>query len=822
MGDFNVSLNVGESAAGSSCSTLAMREFRECVDNINMSDLNQSSFQYTWNQRPNSLSGILKKIDRAMANDGFISLYTNSYVIFQPYRISDHSPAVLKIPVATMKKPKPFKFSNYIAKHADFHDTVATVWNQNIQGHATYCVVKKLHLLKSPMRKLMWSKGDIHKKESEVLKSYNEILLEEESLLKQKAKIEWLRVGDSNSAYFHRVVKGRSNRNRIETVTDSHGNLLEGAAVPIAFVQHYENFLGTSVVCEEVLDPGSLFTNRVTPQHARNMIHPITVQEVKDAVFGIGDNKSPGPDGFTAAFFKEAWDIIGNDVFKAMQQFFVNGQILREINNTVITLLPKVPSPSKSTFIPDRRIADNILLTQEIMKNYHRDRGTPRCAFKVDIQKAYDTVDWNFLEATMICFGYPMKMVEWVMACVTSTSYSICVNGDLHGFFKGRRGLRQGDPMSPYLFTLVMEVLTLMLHRNISRSDEFRFHPKCDKLKIVNLCLADDLFLFSYGNASSVKVIRDSLDEFKRCSGLTFLKALPFLLMCLCLLEIKSYWCCLLRVQLISSVLTSMQLYWCSVFILPDAIIKDIGKLLRGFLWCQGEYKAEKAKVKWDDVCLPKEEGGLGIKRLKYWNVALMTSLLWRLLTFKQSLWVKWIHEYKLSRHNIWEVSVSADSTWSWRKLLQIRPIVRKFFMYQIGDGQLASAYSCAIPQLTVGSDKLVWKSHDQLLRDCYVNIMWDSIRPLAKKVPWFHVVWFSHAIPRHAFLMWLLMGERLKTQDRLKPWELHAKPSLICVLCKESIDNHAHLFFKCFRHKFGQGLYGCFIFRWVATSGRS
>ncbi|XP_071714406.1 uncharacterized protein [Rutidosis leptorrhynchoides] len=219
MGDFNVSLDVGESIAGSSCSTLAMREFRECVDNINMSDLNQSGFQYTWNQRPNSLSSILKKIDRVMANDGFISLYTNSYVIFQPYRISDHSPAVLKIPVATMKKPKSFKFSNYIAKHADFHDTVATVWNQNIQGHVMYCVVKKLHLLKSPMRKLVWSKGDIHKKvielhlhleeaqqaldanphspllrakESEVLKSYNESLLEEESLLKQKAKIEWL------------------------------------------------------------------------------------------------------------------------------------------------------------------------------------------------------------------------------------------------------------------------------------------------------------------------------------------------------------------------------------------------------------------------------------------------------------------------------------------------------------------------------------------------------------------------------------------------------------------------------------------------------
>nr|GEY81380.1 hypothetical protein [Tanacetum cinerariifolium] len=156
----------------------------------------------------------------------------------------------------------------------------------------------------------------------------------------------------------------------IEVITNSTNVVVTGNEVPDVFVAHYESFL-------------------------------VSNDEIKRAMFDIGDGKSPGPDGYTSAFFKKGWDVVGSDVCRAVRDFFDNGKLLKEVNHTFLALIPKgikdVVSENQSAFVPGRRISDNILLTQELMHNYHQDHGQPRCAFKVDIQKAYDTVDWRFL-----------------------------------------------------------------------------------------------------------------------------------------------------------------------------------------------------------------------------------------------------------------------------------------------------------------------------------------------------------------------------------------------------------------------------------------
>ncbi|GJS42362.1 hypothetical protein Tco_0567405, partial [Tanacetum coccineum] len=484
------------------------------------------------------------------------------------------------------------------------------------------------------------------------------------TFLKQKAKFYWLKEGDSNSAYFHKAVKSRVSRSRIDVVTNGDGVLFENENVPSAFVDHYEAFLGQAADNDGFND-ANLFKNCLEEQEALFMVRSISDREVKEALFSMGDDKSPGPDGYTAAFFKEAWDIVGDEVTKAIREFFTNGKLLKELNHTIIALIPKVKSPSRvndyrpisccnvlfkciskiianrikqslkilispnqSAFIPGRSISDNILLTQELMHNYHLDRGTPRCAFKVDIQKAYDTVDWVFLRKILKGFGFHDRMVSWIMECVTTTSYSISINGILHGYFRGKRGLRQGDPLSPYLFTLVMEVLTLMLQRRVMEADNFSYHRYCAKLDLINLCFADDLFLFAYGDVQSARIIKDSLDEFKHASGLTpslpkstayfcnvlnhvklsILNVLPFeegrlpvkylgvplvssrLMVrdCKELVEkvqsrVQDWKNKSLsiagRLQLIRSVIGSMHIFWASVFVIPTRVLLDIEQI---------------------------------------------------------------------------------------------------------------------------------------------------------------------------------------------------------------------------------------------------
>ncbi|GKC93006.1 putative RNA-directed DNA polymerase, eukaryota, reverse transcriptase zinc-binding domain protein [Tanacetum coccineum] len=337
---------------------------------------------------------------------------------------------------------------------------------------------------------------------------------------------------------------------------DSNNIQVRGSKVADVFVSHYHMFLGGDMACNN-LNMDGLFSKKVSADSFSNMARPITNDEIKKAMFSIGEDRAPGPDGFSSAFFKKGWDIVGVDIFHAIRYFFVNGILLKEITHTFIALIPKVTTPLKVNdfwpisccnviykciskiltnriidgikevvsdnqyaFVLGRRISDNILITQELMHNYHPNIGPPRCAFKIDIQKAYDTVDCRFLKCILKGFGFNPRMIKWIIACVTSTSFSLSLNGDIHGFLKGKRGLRQGDPLSPYLFTLVTEILSLILRRKVNLSGLFRFHKHCEDLQIINVCFVDDLFIFARRDVDSANIIRESFDEFKSSSRL--------------------------------------------------------------------------------------------------------------------------------------------------------------------------------------------------------------------------------------------------------------------------------------------------------------
>jgi len=282
-----------------------------------------------------------------------------------------------------------------------------------------------------------------------------------------------------------------------------------------------------------------------------------------------------------------------------------------------------------------------------------------------------------------VAFVFPDSLIRLIMVCVRTPKYSISINGELHGFFTSGWGLRQGDPISPYLFTLVMEVFSGILSARTSLK-EFKYFWRCKAVKLSHLFFADDVFLFSQADRVSITMLKKGLDLFSSWSGLVpnknksaifisggcpsvrnyILLALGFQegklpvrylgvpiissrlgkTDCIALIDrittrAQSWAHRFLsfagRLQLIRSVLHSIQAFWSSVFTLPVSVLDSIEKILRQFLWKGATLGRGGAKVSWDDICFPKMEGGLGIRKLKDCNRAAMMKYIWILFTDK-------------------------------------------------------------------------------------------------------------------------------------------------------------------------------------------
>ncbi|KAL2224840.1 UNVERIFIED_CONTAM: Transposon TX1 uncharacterized protein [Sesamum indicum] len=595
-------------------------------------------------------------------------------------------------------------------------------------------------------------------------------------MLQQRAKMQWMKGGDQCSRVFFRKIAQRRARRRILQINDENGSThTEPEEVIYEFVSYYQNLLGGNrrqiLVDINYLRPW--VRHIITNEEASRLCLPFTLENVKNAVFDISEDKAPGPDGYSSGFFKAAWPVVGTEVTRAVLNFFTTRKLLKQFNSTLLALIPKVHNPmtvgdfrpisccnvlykiiakllvqrlsvvldklinpSQVAFIPGRSIGDNILLAQELFTGYNQTRLPPRCALQVDIRKAYDTVEWDFLVATLQLFGFPPTFTRWIEECISTTSFSVGLNGNPHGFFDGARGLRQGDPLSPFLFVLVMEVLHIGYLQLIKQDMQVTYHWKCELARVFQLGFADDLLLFCRADLDSVRVLKVGLDRFAEWSGLRLniqkshiiisrsaherkdqlLSLLGFqeghlpmrylgLPLISSRLTISDYQPLLSkidariagwedmslsyagRVQIIKFVLSALSIYWASAFILPKAIIKEVEKRLRRFL-LKGTSMTGYAKVAWKDVCKPIGEGGLGIKDIDALNRALMTKKLCDVIRCdRTSIWVEWLQLGRLQNNSIWTVDEKGGS-WGWRKLLRLRSLIKPMVECRIGDGR--------------------------------------------------------------------------------------------------------------------------------------
>ncbi|KAL0354139.1 UNVERIFIED_CONTAM: hypothetical protein Sangu_0995200 [Sesamum angustifolium] len=674
-GDFNAVLDMSEVSGASGDIRVAMNEFNDCILQTGLISLPMQGERFSWHNCSTDGRSLWKRLDCMFVNDAWMERWPNLFYTCLTPRTSDHSPLVLKGDSRDVQVSM-FRFDNYLALSSGFLASVHNIWQHPVIGFLE--VAQKLLQVDRHNSLLL-------QLENCCRLVYLKATKLEHVMLRQRAKFQWLKGGDQCSKVFFRRVATRRANKRIFQISDNDG-----------LVQKY----------------------------------PTTISSVFVAYFqamcDIEEDKAPRPDGFSSGFYKAAWLIVGEEISKAIMDFFTIGRpiscyngIYKVITKIIVCrireILDLLISPSQNAFVSSRLISDNVLLAQELFSGYNQCRLPPRCALKGDIRKAYDTVEWDFLFATLQMFGFPAVFIRWIEECVTSAHFSIFVNGGVHGFFAGARGLRQGDPMSLYLFVLVMEVPQMILQQFIEQDDDLLLLCKAD-VRSVNLFRQGlDLFASLSGlhiNPQKSQLIiskaasglRDSLLEtlgFQeghlpvRYLGLPLISAHLSIVDCQPLLQkidsrIKGWEGVQLsfagRVQLIKSVLVSLEVYWAMAFILQKGIIKEMIKRLRTFLW-KGTSSNGYPKVAWEVVCRRIEEGGQGIKDIFALNRALMSKHLWAVIKQDQtSIWVDWIIQVRLRDCSIWTVKKNKGA-WGWRKMLTLRHTLLSHIHFRVGDG---------------------------------------------------------------------------------------------------------------------------------------
>ncbi|XP_074336242.1 uncharacterized protein LOC141673397 [Apium graveolens] len=398
---------------------------------------------------------ISKKILRRAGNQEWITTFPEGFVHVHPRGLMDHSPLIHCVPMQLQRLTKSFQYFNYMSDLDDFMEAVVTAWNEPWFGDPM-CLVTLNKRHGNLHSRVHLARVDLHNIQQSLCTS----------VTPEMFKLELGATKHLDMSY--------SRRGSLTYFSDT-----------IANASHNQPCMLEDLDFATISDEHSLFVKG-------SVSNDLILKTLKGPIF-----------------------------CEAVEYFFRTSVMHSGLNSTGITLVPKVATPTNmKDFRPISlcniayKCIANILvarLKHELFRGYSRKTGVPKCALKVDLHKAFDSLDWNFLIKALHRLGFPSKFLGWIYACISTAMYLIKINSALARYFKGKKGLRQGDPMSPYLFTVAMNVLSSLL---LKTPDAFKFHWKCKELKLTHLFYVDDVLLFSHGDEAFVKHNMQYLDLF--------------------------------------------------------------------------------------------------------------------------------------------------------------------------------------------------------------------------------------------------------------------------------------------------------------------
>ncbi|CAL5361639.1 unnamed protein product [Camellia sinensis] len=466
--------------------------------------------------------------------------------------------------------PKPFRFINAWTSHPQFKKEVEKVWEEvQIQGWASFRIMIKLKRLRAYLRRwnmevfgniddlLKQAEDELHEWD---LKAESRSLLEpevnrrreirsqvwqlsrsKERMWLQKSRMSWAQNGDKNTRLFHLMASNRQRKNLLDSVQ------VNGVAVedPSIVKQVVENYF-TRVFAESWESRPKLAGSflAITDVDSKEVLEAnFSEAEIWAAIQDCDGNKAPGPDGFNLHCIQKCWSIMKGEFMQLFQEFHRNGKLAKGVNSSFITLIPKKKNPLdlsdfrpislvssiykvlakvlsrrirqvlpkligevQTAFLSGRCILDGVLIANEVV-DWWRKTKKKGIILKLDFEKAYDSVNWEFLLSMMENFGFGDKWVGWIRSCISTSRISVLVNGSPTAEFSPQRGLRQGDPLSPFLFTMVAEGLNILLERAKEQGMIRGASVGHQDFIISHLQFADDTIIFCEANWDEIREV---------------------------------------------------------------------------------------------------------------------------------------------------------------------------------------------------------------------------------------------------------------------------------------------------------------------------
>jgi len=533
--------------------------------------------------------------------------------------------------------------------------------------------------------------------------SFQSFRLEEE-YWRIKSRSLWLKAGDRNTTFFDRQYRARLCRNHISEITTAEGQICKGfSQIKEATKNHYRQLFTAGIQGNEE-DTADFLSNiplLVRPEDNSDLNRPFTEEEVIKVIWSMDSDKAPGPDGFTIHFYKMCWDIIKTDLLKMIKGFRNKAKVGGGTNSTYLALIPKESNPetfarfspislcnasykimakilanrikpllnrlissNQGGFVEGRHILDNVIQVQEIIHSSQK-RKEKGMLIKLDMANAFDRVNQPFLYKVLLAFGFSPHFVSLIKACTDNPWIAPLANGRPTTFFHAQRGLRQGCPLSPFIYILKADTLSRKLSAKKDAGSLPGLKPSIHSPAQNHALFADDSLLL--GGASTritkafdevlksyCRVMRASINEGKsevygwniEQQELTNISTLlgfnsqaqwekikylglPIINGCNkralwseVISKIKSkitiwggYWLTSGgKVTFTKSVLSALPIYQAAFLLVPKQVTDHISKLIRDFLWQGGKGNTHKIHVvKWDQVKRSFTEEGLEI-----------------------------------------------------------------------------------------------------------------------------------------------------------------------------------------------------------------